>query len=149
MIIKKKLRDVTEKEYKKYQEHCGERFCPECPVNQVVCSLTGGRLCWINHKDLYSDKFLNQEIEIEMPDILDDIEKRYLSNIIKPFRDRVICIEKSAERVNTEFEYITLSINSLDTENVCEDILLPLFKQGTMYQNMEKEKQYTLEDLGL
>ena len=149
MKIKKKLRDITKKEYEKWREkECktNKILCGNCPFNIVHCDTISP---WYNNKEMLSDKFLDQEIDIEVPSILDDVEKRYLSSIIKPFRERVVCIEKGAERVNTEFEYIAIGINSLDTENVREYIELPYFKTGTMYQGMELEKTYTLEELGL
>ena len=61
---KRKLRDLTEEEFKKWEEkNCflgGD--CNKCIFNNVYCS--AGRK-WINHKDLYSDKFLDQEVEVE------------------------------------------------------------------------------------
>lgn len=61
---KKKLRDLTKKEYKKwYKNNCDVGECSECPFVTVNCS-ADSKYCWINHKDLYSNKFLNQEIEV-------------------------------------------------------------------------------------
>ena len=59
---KKKLRDLTEEEYIMWKEqNCYN--CTKCMFENVVCSINS--FCWIAHKDLYSDKFLNQEIEVE------------------------------------------------------------------------------------
>ena len=59
---KKKLRDLTEEEFEKWRDkNCNYR-CSKCPFNHVVCDYLD---CWINHKDLYSNKFLEQEIEVE------------------------------------------------------------------------------------
>lgn len=64
----KKLRDLTDEEYDKWQDkNCGvstSRKCNGCPFENVICN-SGNGCCWINHKDLYSDKFLDQEIEVE------------------------------------------------------------------------------------
>ena len=61
---KKKLRDITEEEFKKWVEkNCflgGD--CNKCIFNNVYCS---AERKWVNHKDLYSDEFLNQEIEVK------------------------------------------------------------------------------------
>lgn len=79
------------------------------------------------------------------PHILDDAEKRYLSAVIKPFRDRVkhICrvwyITSSSEYQRI---YITLSDDSYNID-------LPLFKKETMYKGMKIGKAYTLKELGL
>ncbi|WP_105303086.1 hypothetical protein [Anaerolactibacter massiliensis] len=79
------------------------------------------------------------------PQILDDVERKYLSAFIKPFRDRVkhICrvwyITSSSEYQRI---YITLSDDSYNID-------LPLFKKETMYKGMKIGKAYTLEELGL
>lgn len=73
--------------------------------------------------------------------ILDDVEKKYLSNIIKPFRDRIDYIAK-VNFSNTR-EYIFIKMKNY------EKISLPSFIAGTMYKGMENDKDYTLKDLGL
>ena len=61
---KKKLRDLTPEEWNIFRNaKCYPRDnCDECVFCNVIC--TGSRT-WFNHKDLYSDKFLDQEIEVE------------------------------------------------------------------------------------
>lgn len=78
--------------------------------------------------------------------ILDDVEKEYLSAVIKPFRDRTISIRKY--RYNQD-EYIGLYVKYYAETDDCEMITLPLFKKGTMYKGMELKKEYTLEELGI
>ena len=79
------------------------------------------------------------------PQILDDAERKYLSAVISPFRDRVkhICrvwyITSSGEYQRI---YITLSDDSYNID-------LPFFKKETMYKGMKIGKAYTLEELGL
>lgn len=155
MKIKKKLRDLTFEEYKNWKfENCIGKDCARCAFGCVNCSWVdedtcGGDTCWINNKDSYSDKFLNQEINI--PDILDKQEKEYLRNVIKPFRYRVKSISK--ENDINGYEYISIGVSyPINKSNGCSDtdhVFLPLFKRGTMYNNMKVEKQYTLEELGL
>ena len=61
---KKKLRDLTEEEYKKWiNKNCNNTPCDSCNLNNVACNM--GIRSWIHHKDLYSDKFLDKEIEVE------------------------------------------------------------------------------------
>ena len=66
---KVKLRDLTWEQYVKWVENnCQEynTYCDKCPFQKVKCENDGGQnSLWINNKDLYSDKFLDQEIEIE------------------------------------------------------------------------------------
>ena len=61
---KKKLRDITEEEFENWTDKNCFLGCvySKCIFNNVYCSTERN---WINHKDLYSDKFLNQEIEVE------------------------------------------------------------------------------------
>lgn len=79
----------------------------------------------------------------EAKEILDAEEKEYLSNIIKPFRDRVTKIEKFEDSRDRQKEYITIYIKDDYA------IILPNFKKNTMYQNMELDERYTLEELEL
>lgn len=78
------------------------------------------------------------------PDILDEVEKRYLSNVIRPFRDRVKTIRK--------FVYSggNASIDiSIDDNNIGWLIELLPFPKNEMYKGMEDNKKYTIEELGL
>lgn len=76
------------------------------------------------------------------PQILDDAERRYLSAVIRPFRDKVLHIKKgSLGDVNEEY----ISIHFIKCDFTC----LPNFKKGTMYKGMEPGRGYTLEELGL
>ena len=61
---KKKLRDLTPEEYKKWNDKkCKGNICDKCIFKNVVCSIED--CSWVNHKYLYSDAFLNKEIEVE------------------------------------------------------------------------------------
>ena len=90
---------------------------------------------------------LNGDAEIIKKPILDDIERKYLSNVIKPFRDRVKCIVKRDYEMSYENEYIFIVFN--DDGYMQIKMCFPSFKKGTMYKGMELNKNYTLEDLGL
>lgn len=73
-------------------------------------------------------------------EILDDVEKEYLNNALKPFRCKVISVEKGERYSNKEYIYVELTDDC---------IIFPDFKKGTMYKDMETDKKYTLEELGL
>ena len=75
------------------------------------------------------------------PNILDDVEKAYLSAVIKPFRNEVECIVKHMVSTKKEFLIIGLYNDA--------DIMLPSFIKETMYKGMKCGKEYTLEELGL
>lgn len=145
MKKKIKLRDLTQEENVKWREkNCtfwGNGWgCNKCIFYNVMC-IANKQKDWIYHKDLYSDKFLDQEIEIEAPDILDKEEKEYLSNVIKPFRNRVKNIVK--KRCGNQYYII---INMLDSD---DRMVFPYLPNENMYKNMEALKQYDLEELGL
>ena len=82
--------------------------------------------------------WLEQEYK---PPILDDVEKGYLSAVIKPFRKDVECIVKYM--FSEEKEFLAISLHN------GEEMILPNFIRRTMYKGMKSCKEYTLEELGL
>lgn len=110
-----------------------------------------------NYKVEYDDnkKMWNSVAEIEkIQDILDEDEKEYLSNIIKPFKDRVKFIFKREGFILSECEYIIIDVLIPDDiakneKGFTDAILLPMFKKNTMYKGMETYKKYTLKELNL
>ncbi len=104
--------------------------------DEVHCCSRGCAECY---------EWLKQEYK---PQILDKAEKKYLSNIVRPFRDKVERIIKSegiikSERSESPEEYIAIGIKNGLT------IFLPHFAKGSMYKGMELDKPYTLEELGI
>lgn len=92
-----------------------------------------------------NDIFKNLDVEYtitEKKPILDDIEKHYLSNVIKPFRDRIISIKKISSH-HFGKDYIVIDLYENDFAS------LPDFETGTMYNGMELNREYTLDELGL
>ena len=62
---KVKLRDMTEEQWQKWRIKCGiSRLCSSCPFSRINCSIDDTSN-WFYHKDLYSDKFLDQEVGVE------------------------------------------------------------------------------------
>lgn len=84
------------------------------------------------------------ELEIIKKPILDEIERRYLSEIIKPFRKQVISIGKLD---SGEYECIVIKYRNINgyTNTMC----FPYFEKGTIYKGMETEKRYSLSELEL
>lgn len=83
--------------------------------------------------------WLEQEYK---PPILDDVEKAYLSAVIKPFRKRIKYIEKIDHSNVKNDQYLCIALAN-------DRCMLPNFKKGTMYKGMEEGREYTLEELGL
>ena len=118
-------------------------------VNKCKLS-TYGLMCW---SDTSQDWVLSSAIGellngldeiVKLPEqqepILSKEEKEYLSAVIKPFRNKVISISKKSANYG---EFIDIVIDE------AEDIYLPYFKPGKMYQGIGVNREYTLEELGL
>lgn len=73
-------------------------------------------------------------------EILDKEEKRYLKNVIRPFKNEIKTIVKKYFSLEREYIFIETSDSIME---------FPLFEEGTMYRNMERNREYTLEELGL
>lgn len=84
--------------------------------------------------------------DIYDPQILDDVERKYLKTILKPFHDEVGYIKKSEEYLagegwcKKEFLFIKLRDGGF---------IFPGFDPGKMYSGMELDKQYKLYELGI
>ena len=96
--------------------------------------------CYIvRYSNNEKDWFTVHDLEL-VKEILDEKEKEYLSNIIRPFRDKVTYIQKNSCIIK---EYIVIKIEEDFT------MVFPFFEKGTMYKGMESDKKYTLSELGL
>lgn len=142
MKRKIKLRDLTKEQWDNYINKCLSRNCSDCIFEPVNCRGSENKKSWFNNKDYYSDKFLNQEVEIEVPDILTNEEKEYLSNVIKPFRDEIDCIFKHKNDMTFK-SYISIKLKDKTY------IHFPDLKDNKMYAKMELDYHYTLEELDL
>ena len=111
-----------------------------CTVNEIR---TGCDDCpeWRNCREccLKNLEWLNQEYK---EPILDDVEREYLSAVIKPFRKKVKYIAK-LNGFSEAKQFIRIIMCDCDCAN------LPFFKGGTMYKGMESDRLYSLEELGL
>ena len=92
------------------------------------------------NKVLKVERPVKYETIYEYKEILDDVEREYLGNFIRPFRNKISGIMKR-QNVKEEWIYIFV-INDVDMQ-------LPPFKKGKMYKNMKVCEEYTLEELGL
>ncbi len=138
-----KLRDLTEKEFQNWKNEKCEADCKHCIFENVECAEWKNN-CWVRNKNLYSNRFLDQEIEIEIADepLLTKEEKEYLEGFIRPFKDEIEYIKKYyIDEENEEYIYISIK-NDFPTQ-------LPCFKPNKYYKGLERNKKYTLEDLGL
>lgn len=89
--------------------------------------------------DKNSMSFLNAEY---VQPVLDNIEKEYLSNIIRPFKHNVKSIRKTK---CDNLYYIEINM-----ARAYDCVCLPYFSSDSkMYKDMKLNKVYTLKELGL
>ena len=87
---------------------------------------------------------MNWLLEEYKEPILDDVEKEYLSAVIKPFRKKVSYISKLEKCYPETDQFINITL--INGEHIC----LPYFtRKSRMYIGMEKWRHYTLQELGL
>ena len=142
--MKKKIRDLTKEEYSEWAlKNCSEIDCRDCPFQHVYCN--AHYTTWVNHKDMYSNKFLDQEVDIPSPHILDKEEHDYLRAVCKPYK--VKYIRKFGNR--SGYQYIGIVVMSSVYCGLPEKLLMPYFTKDTMYKGMELDKDYTIEELEL
>ena len=126
------------------------------------CTLKNGQVIFVDKTSDYCFSNINKQlkyfnddvsiVKVERPvkyetmferkkEILDETEKKYLADVIRPFKNRVIYIYKQSCAIkNQEFIVIILEKDALK---------LPYFTAGTMYKGMETDRNYTLEELEL
>ena len=90
------------------------------------------------------ERVLKWLLEEAKEPVLDDVEKEYLSAVIKPFREKVSYISKLEKAYPETDQFIKITL--INGEYVC----LPYFtRKSRMYIGMEKLRHYTLQELGL
>lgn len=87
------------------------------------------------------------DYEIYEKSVLDDVEKKYLMAVIKPYRSRVMSIRKAT--VGTLYQKIIIRVRHLPELDDNNCIVLPFFYKGKMYKGMKDDKEYSLKELGL
>lgn len=99
--------------------YCGDCDCKECCIKSFE---------WLNQE--YKDP------------IIDDVEREYLSAVIKPFRKNISCIRKSKDPRKGK-NYIKIEFCDGDC------MFFPNLSNNAMYKGMKLDRNYTLEELGL
>lgn len=74
--------------------------------------------------------------------VLDNSEREYLRVVLRPFKKDIECVVKYALSGYPR-EYLVVKMNGKS------DWCFPSFPIGTMYQGMERCKEYTMGELGL
>lgn len=115
-----------------------------CHLETSLRGLYGEKVVYCPHTNCgeCKERFLKWLLSEYKEQILDDVEKAYLSAVIKPFRSRVQYIVKW--KIYNDFKQF-LHIDLSDGDSLS----FPNFKADTMYRGMEVGKYYTPEELGL
>ena len=108
--------------------HIPESFDPVSGSDEFCKKCLGESLEWLNQ-------------EYKEP-ILDDVEREYLSSVIKPFRKKISCIRKCKDPRKGK-NYIKIEFCDGDC------MFFPNLSNDAMYKGMELDRNYTLEELGL
>ena len=88
------------------------------------------------------ERVLKWLLEEAKEPVLDDVEKEYLSAVIKPFRKMIAYIVK-AQDFDDGKQYIRIILQNGD------GMYFPYLDDDAMYKGMELDKKYSLEELGL
>lgn len=94
-----------------------------------------------DNQTTFTDDILDWMARPYKEPILDKVERKYLSDVIRPFRKEVDTISKFHTANTMQYIYFQMKDKNGWT--------LPLFKKGTMYKGMVQGKHYTLDELGL
>lgn len=139
-----------------------ERFTKADLKDGDKCTLKNGQVIFVDKTSDYGFSNINEQlkyfnddvsiIKVERPvkyetmferkeEILDEVEKKYLVDVVRPFRSKVRSVYKMAPICSNK-EFICIQLKD-------EKFTLPYFKKGTMYKEMQTGKRYTLEKLGI
>ncbi len=88
------------------------------------------------------ERVLKWLLEEAKEPVLDDVEREYLSAVIKPFRKKIACIRKSKDPRKGK-NYIKIEFCDGDC------MFFPNLSNNAMYKGMELDKKYSLEELDL
>lgn len=113
--------------------------------NQKICFSDAGPVLNLN-LNTYDLNYGTWELYQES--ILDKTEKEYLSNVIKPFKNKVAYIMKDVLLLGSP-KYVFIKICVKADIRTYEHINLPTFISDSMYKNMKLGYKYSLKELGL
>lgn len=94
----------------------------------------------VNYLKKQLKELIKESKKEENKPILNEEEREYLLTVIRPFRNKIVSISK--EKCCNEGYFINVELEN-------DVLIFPDFKNETMYEGMELEKQYTLKELGL
>lgn len=133
-----------------YKKELTEIFIANCYNQQFIAKRIANRLdknMKCSDQASYMEGILDWMAQPYKEPVLDDVEKEYLSAVIKPFRNRIRCI--CLEPRSSDYYQIKILLTPIYAERDAEVLAMPTFKKDTMYKRMKFFKGYSLEELGL
>lgn len=139
-----------------------ERFTKADLKDGDKCILKNGQVIFVDKTSDYGFsnidkqlKYFNDDVSIvrvERPvkyetmferekEILDEAEKKYLADVIRPFRKHIMFISK----IGFDGEEFL----KIDFKRPVNSFSLPFFEKNSMYKGMKVDQKYTLEELGI
>lgn len=132
----------------------GKKVRHDLWCSEIYLTIENGniKMCNTQYNCLTKGDYTSNSWEIYKEKILTDEEKEYLSNVTKPFKNRVIWIAKKKSRLlsNESLSFIQINIKCFNNISIWyETINFPTFATADMFQNMKANYEYTVEDLDL
>lgn len=129
------------KNIEKYRDRL--KNMPESDLCCCVCSLVRKGQCY-EECTTCKEKAIDWLCSEYKEPVLDETERKYLSEVLKPFKLYITSVTKDhyTDRCCEEREFIHVRF-------LTGGWLFPTFKAGTMYKGMATGRRYTLEELDL
>ena len=139
----KKEKDMKETNLEHYKEQLKTILLFHFDSPRAVIKLIREKFgCQIKVEKYATDAILEWMAQPYKEPILDDAERKYLADVIRPFRNKIDTISKFQTRDDSS-QYIYIGMKDRRWSN------LPCFPKGTMYKGMKAGKHYSLKELGL
>jgi hypothetical protein len=133
-----KLRDLTEKQYKRWgYDNCYNQSCEKCPFRFVACR--SAIAPWYDNKDKFTANFLDQTVEIEVPDLLTEEEKALLKDFDYFSLNSLTAIKI---RLIGDSKLLTLYHGS-------DDFYVEFYVKNYLFKGLTEDNIYRVSDLGL
>lgn len=117
-----------------------------CSIDERLRKVNVSAYCEYYNCKGCKERFLKWLLEECKEPVLDDTERKYLSEVIRPFKNYVTGITKVKNECETgNKQHIRITVNKYMTEY----INLPYFEENKMYKGMKIDRPYTLEELEL
>ena len=113
-----------------------------CSINRLLLKKNIKGFCSGHSCEGCKERAIKWLLEECKEPVLDEVERKYLSEVIRPFRNHVTSVRKWFNGIDYQ---IIISLDNAD--NLCQLPRFPLSSE--MYKGMDSKKWYSLQELGL